>query len=57
MSPNCQNHCGRRMTEEDKAFTKNYNENTPEAPLMVCYAYFCGEPEPELIINPVIITN
>lgn len=45
------------MTEEDKAFTKNYNENTPEAPLMVCYAYFCGEPEPELIINPVIITN
>ena len=40
-SPKCQNDCGRRMTELEHERLVYLND------VMVCYAYFCGEPEVE----------
>ena len=37
-SPNCNNDCGRRMTDEEHQRLIYLNEDR------VCYAYFCGEP-------------
>lgn len=36
-SKNCQNKCGRKMTEEEK-------KEVSEKPVLVCYSYFCGKP-------------
>ncbi len=38
-SPHCNNDCGRRMTDSQRA---GLNKN---AELRVCYGYFCEEPE------------
>ncbi len=58
-SPNCNNECGRKMSDADKQELDVLNENlqrrttevfaqTNSAPIMlhcVSYGYFCGEPE------------
>lgn len=38
-SPDCQNECGRKMTEK-------VLEQARKAGLPIAYAYFCGEPPP-----------
>lgn len=45
-SPNCQNDCGRKMTDEEKKefLIQNLPQNW-DGMLGVSCAYFCGEPE------------
>jgi hypothetical protein len=38
-SPNCENECGRKMSEDEKIRLVYLGES------LVAYAYFCGEPE------------
>lgn len=47
-SPDCNNECGRKMTDEEKEELKvaNLPENW-DGMLGVSYRYFCGEPEYE----------
>lgn len=44
-SPNCQNECGRKMSDEHKAIIKK-NANP-----WISYAYFCGEPPASQVTN------
>lgn len=37
-STNCENHCGRKLSEDDIRFINKHG-------LLVSMAYFCGEPE------------
>jgi len=43
MSPNCVNECGRKMSEEIKQLLEKDNYNC------TAYAYFCGEPDDEMV--------
>ena len=42
-SPDCENECGRKLTDQDKHYLSSFSD--PENAPVVCYAYFCGEPE------------
>ncbi len=48
-SPNCQNDCGRQMSNEDKEKFKELAFKGWAASSLVSYAYFCGEPNNEII--------
>lgn len=37
-SPNCKNECGRKITEEQR-------QDAIKREMLVCSAYFCGEPD------------
>lgn len=49
-SPNCNNECGRKMSDEDKELlnklSKKWAKDYPECDLgyPVAYGFFCGEP-------------
>lgn len=46
-SPDCENECGRKMTDEEKQQLKKLNEKwkktDPDFDYPVAYGYFCGE--------------
>lgn len=51
-SPNCNNECGRKMTEEEQAALLVWAallnpDNDPDVIVPVSYAYFCGIPDQE----------
>lgn len=51
-SLNCENKCGRKMSDEEKQQLKKLNEEwkktEPDFGFPVAYAYFCGETDEKL---------
>jgi len=43
-SPNCNNECGRKLTDEEAAQFDSLNKDGKWA---IYYGYFCDEPKPE----------
>jgi hypothetical protein len=43
-SPNCNNECGRKMSDFEKAQLFDMAQRNPDECLPVSYGYFCGDP-------------